>query len=54
MYLIGLHEGWIFEEPFFTQPLDVSVVESDTTSSDLTPEEKEETVHFLRELLDNQ
>ena len=54
MYLIGLRKGWIFEEPFFTQPLDVSVVGSDITSTNLNPEEKEETIHFLRELLNDQ
>ncbi len=54
MYLIGLHKGWIFEEPFFTIPLDASEVQSDTDSKDLSQEEKEETVRFLRELIGDQ
>jgi hypothetical protein len=24
MYLIGLKQGWVFKEPFYTIPLDVS------------------------------
>jgi hypothetical protein len=24
MYLVGMKEGWVFKEPFFTIPIDVS------------------------------
>ena len=53
MYLIGLQQAWIFDEPFHTQPLDIENIKPDSPTEDLAPEEKESTLRFLQELLDN-
>ncbi len=53
MYLIGLKQGWIFDEPFHTQPLDIEKIKPDSPPEDLSPEEKESALRFLQELLDN-
>ena len=51
MYLIGLSHGWIFKEPFYTIPIDLSNVESTLTVSDLSDEDTEETLDFLGKLI---
>ncbi len=53
MYLIGLQQGWIFDEPFHTQPLDIENIKADSPPKDLSPEEKESALRFLQGLLDN-
>ena len=53
LYLIGLQKGWIFDEPFHTQPLNIENIKSDSPPEDLAPEEKEGALRFLQELLDN-
>ena len=51
MYLIGLSRSWIFKEPFYTIPIDLSSVEWTTTLPDLLDEEASETLSFLKQLI---
>ena len=51
MYLIGLSRGWIFKEPFYTIPIDLSNVESSLTTPDLSDEEAAETLNILEKLI---
>ena len=51
MYLIGLSHGWIFKEPFYTIPIDLSNVESTPTVPDLSDEDTAETLDFLGKLI---
>ena len=51
MYLIGLSRSWIFKEPFYTIPIDLSNVEWTTTVPDLSDKEASETLSFLKQLI---
>lgn len=52
LYLIGLSRAWIFEQPFYTIPIDLSNVEATAPKSELSAEKLEETVTFLVQLID--
>lgn len=51
MYLIGLSRSWIFKEPFYTIPIDLSNVKWTTIVPDLSDKESSETLSFLKQLI---
>ncbi len=53
MYLIGLRKGWIFSEPFYTQPIDPVDIQSEMKSESLDNKERNENIEFLQRLIDD-
>jgi len=53
MYLVGLRKGWIFEEPFFTLPIDPLATETEAKSVTMDQTQKDENLEFLHQLLNN-
>ena len=54
MYLIGLSRSWIFNEPFYTIPIDFSNVELTITVPHLSQKEEAEATKILTQLISNQ
>ena len=55
MYLVGLKRGWVFDEPFYTIPLDMEDAQINTTEKEFSSsEEQEEAIGFLTELVEKQ
>lgn len=54
MYLIGLSRNWIFKEPFYTIPIDLSNVEVVEKQHGLSKGEIEENLAFIEQLLQEQ
>lgn len=55
MYLVGLKRGWVFNEPFYTIPLNMEDAQINTTEKEFSSsEEQEEALSFLKELLEKQ
>jgi hypothetical protein len=52
MYLIGMSRGWIFQEPFYTIPLDLSEVQSDTVEIKLEKDDTNEALEFIKGLVE--
>ncbi|AII57429.1 thiamine biosynthesis protein ThiF [Dehalococcoides mccartyi CG1] len=52
VYLIGLSKGWIFKEPFYTIPIDLSAIKPDTSPTDCPAINAEDHVKFIKGLLD--
>ena len=54
LYLIGLTRGWIFEQPFYTLPIDMSDAPSPCAEPALSAASTAENVQFLSELISQQ
>ncbi len=54
LYLIGLSQGWIFEQPFHTIPIDLSEVQSIITEPELPENEANEALGFIEQLISKQ
>lgn len=52
MYLIGMTQGWIFKEPYYTIPIDLSEVQSDTIENEATSDDLTEAYGFLKGLIE--
>lgn len=51
LYLIGLSQGWIFDQPFRTIPIDLSEVQSSITEPELPENEANEALGFIAQLI---
>ncbi len=54
LYLIGLSQGWIFDQPFRTIPIDLSEVQSIITEPELPENEANEALGFIEQLISKQ
>ena len=51
LYLIGLSQGWIFDQPLRTIPINLSEVRSATTEWELSENESNEQLDFIEQLI---
>ena len=51
LYLIGLSQGWIFDQPLRTIPINLSEVRSAITESELSENEVNEELNFIEQLI---
>ena len=54
LYLIGLRQGWIFNQPFHTIPIDLQEIQSTITESELLEDKTNENLDFIEELISKQ
>ena len=54
MYLIGLSQGWIFNQPFHTIPIDLPKAQSTITESELSEDKANENRDFIKQLISKQ
>ncbi|MYA68965.1 thiamine biosynthesis protein ThiF [Candidatus Poribacteria bacterium] len=54
LYLIGLSQGWIFDQPFDTIPIDLSEVQPHITESELSENQVSEALDFIEQLISKQ
>ena len=53
LYLIGLTGEWIFKEPFYTIPIDLTNAQSIITESEISEDESNENLDFIEQLILN-
>ena len=54
LYLIGLSQGWIFDQPFHTIPINLSKVQSSITEPELSESEANKELDFIEQLISKQ
>ena len=52
IYLIGFSKGWVFKEPFYTIPIDITGIKSHASSIGLPIKDDEDNIKFIKGLLD--
>ena len=52
MYLIGMSKGWIFKEPFYTIPFDLSKIQFDHIESEPENDDTAEAFEFIKGLVE--
>lgn len=51
MYLIGLDEAWLFDQPFRTIPIDLSNVHPDEEQLESSPAETKKSIEIIRQMI---
>ena len=51
IYLIGLDEAWLFDQPFRTIPIDLSNVQPDEEQIESSPDETKKSIEIIRQMI---